>query len=102
MCLGLHWVPLGSLLASVDEESPGRERTPSTCWRGKKNQYSFTNTRQEVEHEITVRKYLHEIKSMHHGQSLDRMTFKVHVCTSQATHGSFREAFKQENLLKDI
>ena len=44
-CLGLHWVPLGSLLASVDEESPGRERTPSTCRGGKTNQYSDSQTR---------------------------------------------------------
>lgn len=64
MCLGLHWVPLGSLLASVDEESPDRERTPSTCWGGETNQYSFTNKRQEVEHDTTVRIDLHEIKKV--------------------------------------
>ena len=44
-CLGLHWVPLGSPLASVDEESPDRGRTPSTCWRGNTNQYSTPQTR---------------------------------------------------------
>lgn len=43
VCLGLHWVPLESLLASVDEESPDREKTPSTCWGGETNQYSLTD-----------------------------------------------------------
>lgn len=73
VCLGLHWVPLGSLLASVDEETPDRERTPSTCWRGKKNQYSFTNTSNKVEHETTVRKSPRVIKSMDHGQNITEL-----------------------------
>lgn len=49
VCLGLHWVPLGSLLASADEESPDREKTPSTCWGDETNQYGFTERAAERE-----------------------------------------------------